>query len=143
MNGALAQADIFGIFAAKAGPGTRWTTPTAVTPAYLAMKFSEIMTGRITVSATRAFPPPARIRTGYPPLPRCGRATGADGHGVQQTGDDQCGGWRSASRIFRTSGRRSVAVEATSPADQTVASITHLSDISFSKVAFNEHGAVE
>jgi len=34
-------------------------------------------------------------------------------------------------------------LRATSPADQTVASITHLSDISFSEGRVHEHGAVE
>jgi len=134
MNGALAQADIFGIFGREGlDLGTRWETPATNAPAYLAMKLfrnydgSKSTFGDTGVSATG--PNPDRVST-------FAAVRAGDGALTVMVLNKQAT-TNAAVAISLTNfpnlGTAQVwQLKATSPADQTVASITHLSDLSFS-----------
>lgn len=139
MNGALAQADIFGIFGREGlDLGTRWETPATGTPAYLAMKLFRNYDGHksgfgdTSVSATG--PNPDRVAA-YAAVRAGDNALTVMVINKQATTNAMV---TINVTNFPGSGMAQVwQLKATSPANQTVAGITQLGSLSFSGNVFS------
>ncbi|MDR3459516.1 MAG: glycoside hydrolase family 44 protein [Verrucomicrobiae bacterium] len=139
MNGAMAQADLLGIFGREGlDLATRWTTPATGTPAYLAMKFfrnydgSKSGFGDVSIAATG--PNPDNVST-------FAAIRSSDGALTLMVINKQ-GTTNAVVAVSLTNfpniGKAQVwQLKANTPADQTVASITHLSDLGFSGNMFS------
>ena len=144
MNGATTQADVYGIFGQQGlDLATRWTTPAAGTPTYLAMKLWRNYDGQdsgfgdTSVSASVANPDQtdafAAVRSSDGAL-----TVAVINKNLYDSNDPSA----TTSVTINLSGfsGNGVAQEwqlaAVNPSDQTIAAITHLSDVTFSGNSF-------
>src|SRR5262249_32982746 len=137
MNGATAQADIYGIFGAQGlDLGERWTTPATGSPTYLAMKLwrnydgSDHGFGETSVSASVGNPDQVdafaatRASDGALTVAVINKNLVSSGASTMIT--------INLSNFNSNGTAQEWQLAAINPSDQTKASITHLSDIHFS-----------
>jgi Glycoside hydrolase family 44 len=142
MNGATAQADIYGIFGREnLNLANRWTTPATNSPAYLAMKmyrnYDGLNDGFGDVSSQATVPNPDQVSTFVSRRSSDGALTVVViNKNLYSSSSPTTAVTVNLSHFANTGSAQFWQLAATNPNDQTVASITHQANVSVSGSSF-------